>query len=63
MVTGLSGSNEPNIQYFSYNGNMGIAAANAAQQDLYTAVRSDAKLKSIPVDMYPPAYGFKRYQL
>jgi trimeric autotransporter adhesin len=58
MVTGVSGPNEPNIQYFSYEGLSGLAAANAAQSDLYRGMKADPTLSAIPVDMYPPAWGF-----
>ena len=53
MVTGVSGPNEADIQYFGYNGLTGIAAANAAQADLYAQMKADPALSSIPVDMWP----------
>jgi hypothetical protein len=54
MVTGVSGPNETDTgQYFAYNSLTGIAAANAAQHDLYVAMKADPALSSIPVDMWP----------
>ena len=49
MVTGVDAANEPNIQYaYSYEGLTGVAAANAAQQDLYSGMKADPELHSIP---------------
>ncbi len=53
MVTGVSGPNEADLQGFNYNSMTGITAANAAQADLYAAMKADPALSSIPVDMWP----------
>jgi hypothetical protein len=54
MVTGVSGPNETDLgQYFAYNGLSGVPAANAAQADLYAAMKADPALSSIPIDMWP----------
>jgi hypothetical protein len=57
MVTGVSGPNEVDSgQYFAYKGLSGIAAANAVQADLYTAMKADPALNGIPVDFWPLAF-------
>jgi hypothetical protein len=48
-VVALEGLNEANIQSFSYNGSSSMAAAAQFQEAFYTAVKSDAALKNIPV--------------
>ena len=54
MVAGVSGPNETDIgQYFAYKGLNGVPAANAAQADLYRAIKADPGLRSIVVDMWP----------
>jgi hypothetical protein len=60
MITGVSGPNEANIQYFGYNGMTGVPAANAAQADLYALVKADPALSGIPVDMWPVAHLYNR---
>ena len=59
MVTGVSGPNEANIQYFGYNGMTGVPAANAAQADLYALKKADPALSGIPVDMWPVGLLFQ----
>ena len=60
MVTGVSGPNEANIQYFGYNGMNGVPAANAAQADLYALIKAAPVLSGIPVDMWPVAHLYNR---
>ncbi len=56
MVTGVSGPNETDVQFFGYNGLTSIPAANAAQADLFTQIKADVALSGIPVDMWPAAF-------
>ncbi|MCJ2021812.1 calcium-binding protein, partial [Methylobacterium sp. E-065] len=48
-VTGIEGPNEVNNFPVTYHGLTGTAAAQAYQQDLYTAVKADPILKDVPV--------------
>ncbi|WP_426423842.1 beta strand repeat-containing protein [Bradyrhizobium genosp. A] len=48
-VIALEGLNEVNLQAFSYNGSSTIEAAAQFQQALYSAIKADASLASLPV--------------
>lgn len=48
-VIALEGLNEVNLQAFSYSGSSTIEAAAQFQQALYSAIKADASLASIPV--------------
>jgi hypothetical protein len=56
MVTGVGGPNEPDVTPFFYAGLGGIAAANAAQHDLFVTMRLDPTLNGIPVTSTPYAF-------
>jgi hypothetical protein len=61
MVTGVSGPNETDLgQYFAYKDLSGVPAANAAQADLYDAIKADPALRNIPVDMWPLGNTYRR---